>query len=125
PAQGPSIHQMIEDYEELAELLGADLDDPDVAAGRAEFEAALERFQAAVAAKPDLSVLAVSPTPESLYVGVPEHSAELSDLARWGLGLVVPASPDEGFPYWETLSWENAAKYQADLLIVDVRGWPE
>jgi iron complex transport system substrate-binding protein len=37
---------------------------------------------------------------------------------------VVPDSPDEGFEYWETLSWENADKYQADLLIVDERGYP-
>ena len=36
----------------------------------------------------------------------------------------MPDSPDEGFEYWETLSWENAAKYQADLLIVDERGYP-
>ena len=123
-AQGPSIHQMIEDYEELAERLGADLDDPEVAAARADFEEALARFQGAVEAKPGLSVLAVSPTAESLYVGVPEHSAELSDLAAWGLDLVVPDRPDEGFEYWETLSWENAGKYQADLLIVDERGYP-
>ncbi len=26
--------------------------------------------------------------------------------------------------YWETLSWENADKYQADLVIVDERGYP-
>jgi iron complex transport system substrate-binding protein len=38
---------------------------------------------------------------------------------------VVPDTPDEGFEYWETLSWENAAKYQADLLIVDERSYPE
>jgi iron complex transport system substrate-binding protein len=124
-AQGPSIHEMIEGYEDLAERLGADLDDPEVTAARDGFEAALERFQAAVAAAPDLSVLAVSPDTESLYVAVPEHSAELSDLASWGLDLVVPDSPDEGFEYWETLSWENADKYQADLLIVDERSYPE
>jgi iron complex transport system substrate-binding protein len=124
-AQGPSIHVMLRDYEDLAERLGADLDDPDIAASREGFETSLTRFEAAVEAKPDLSVLAVSPTPESLYVAVPEHAAELSDLASWGLDLVVPDSPDEGFEYWETLSWENAGKYQADLLIVDERSYPE
>jgi iron complex transport system substrate-binding protein len=40
------------------------------------------------------------------------------------MDLVVPDSPDEGFEYWETLSWENADKYQADLLIVDERSYP-
>jgi iron complex transport system substrate-binding protein len=123
-AQGPSIVGMIEDYAELAESLGADLDDPDIAADRAAFDEAVAGFEAAVEGQPDLSVLAVSPTTESLYVAVPEHSAELADFTDWGLELVVPDSPDEGFEYWETLSWENADKYQADLLIVDQRGYP-
>jgi iron complex transport system substrate-binding protein len=120
-AQGPSIHGMIEDYEELATSLGADLD---TNADRDRFLAAKARFEATVAAKPGLDVLAVSPTNESLYVAVPGESAELADFVAWGLDLVVPDSPDKGFAYWETLSWENAGKYQADLLIVDERGWP-
>ncbi len=124
PAQGPSIVQMIEDYAELAESLGADLDDPAISEGRDRFDAAVAAFQDVVGSKPDLSVLAVSPTPESLYVAVPEYAAELADFTDWGLDLVVPDSPDAGFEYWETLSWENADKYQADLLIVDERGYP-
>jgi iron complex transport system substrate-binding protein len=122
--QGPSIVQMIEDYGELAESLGADLDDPEIADRRATFDDAVAAFEEAIAAKPELSVLAVSPAAEGLYVAVPEYSAELSDFVDWGLDLVVPDSPDEGFEYWETLSWENADKYQADLLIVDERSYP-
>jgi iron-desferrioxamine transport system substrate-binding protein len=123
-AQGPSIAQMIEDYAELATALGADLDDPDIAAARTRFDAAVADFEDAVAAKPGLSVLAVSPSDEGLYVAVPEHAAELSDFVAWGLGLIVPERPDPGFEYWETLSWENADKYQADLIIVDQRSYP-
>ena len=123
-AQGPSILQMIEDYEALAESLGADRSDPDIAAQRERFATSLATFKAAVDAKPELSVLAVSPTIDTLYVAVPEHAAELSDFTTWGLDLIVPDSPDEGFEYWESLSWENADKYQADLLIVDERGYP-
>ncbi len=124
PAQGPSIHQMIRDYEELAESLGADLDSGEVKANKTRFEAALARFKGAVRAKPDLSVLAVSPDTEGLYVAVPEHAAELSDFIEWGMKVVVPDKPDEGFEYWETLSWENAGKYQGDLLIIDERSYP-
>jgi iron complex transport system substrate-binding protein len=123
-AQGPSILQMIEDYEGLAESLGADLSAPAIAAPRERLEAALATFRSVVEAKPDLSVLAVSPTVDTLYVAVPEHAAELSDFASWGLDLIVPDTPDEGFEYWESLSWENADKYQADLLIIDERGYP-
>lgn len=123
-AQGPSIEAMLGDYEELALSLGADLDAPDIAAERERYAAAVESFESAVAAKPDLTVLAVSPTPELLYVAVPEYSAELSDFVRWGMPLVVPDNPDDGFEYWESLSWENANKYQADLLLIDERGYP-
>lgn len=101
PAQGPSIVQMIEDHAELAESLGADLDDPAISEGRDRFDAAVAAFQDVVGSKPDLSVLAVSPTPESLYVAVPEYAAELADFTDWGLDLVVPDSPDAGFEYWD------------------------
>lgn len=121
-AQGPSTHRMIEDYAELAASLGAD--PAAIAAARSRFDQALEQFKAALAAKPELTVLALSPAPEGVYVAVPEHAAELSDFMNWGMRLVVPDSPDEGFEYWETLSWENAGKYQADLLIIDERGYP-
>jgi iron complex transport system substrate-binding protein len=123
-AQGPSIVTMIEDYQELAVSLGADLSAPEIAAASERFDAAVAAFQAAIDAKPGLSVLAVSPTAESLYVAVPEYAAELSDFLAWGLDLVVPEHPDEGFEYWQTLSWENAATYQADLVIIDERGYP-
>jgi iron complex transport system substrate-binding protein len=124
PAQGPSIHKMIQDYEELAESLGADLDSDEVKVNKTRFETALARFKGAVEAKPNLSVLAVSPDTEGLYVAVPEHAAELSDFMEWGMNIVVPEKPDEGFEYWETLSWENAGKYQGDLLIIDERSYP-
>lgn len=123
-SQGDSIVTMIEDYEQLAETLGADLEEPQIAAAKAEFEASLARFTQAVEAKPDLSVLALSPTADSLYVAVPQYASELSDFASWGLDLVVPENPDEGFEYWETLSWEVADTYQADLIIIDDRSAP-
>ena len=123
-AQGPSIVQMIDDYADLASSLGADLDDPAIAEAGDRFDRAVADFEEATAAKPDLSVLAVSPSEEGLYVAVPEHAAELADFLEWGLGLVVPERPDPGFEYWQTLSWENADTYQADLLIVDERSYP-
>jgi len=118
--QGTSVAAMIDDYSVPAESLGADLDAPAIASERERFEDAVERFKTVVASKPDLTVLAVSPTAESLYVAVPAGAAELSDFVSWGLNIIEP-EPDPSFPYWETLSWENAAKYQADLIIYDDR----
>jgi iron complex transport system substrate-binding protein len=124
-AQGDSIVTLIEGYEELAVSLGADLDESAVAQSRQDFETAVGEFEEAVAAKPGLTALAVSPTTDLLYVAVPEHAPELLDFQQWGLDVTVPDSPDPGFPYWENLSWESADKYQPDLLLIDDRGYPD
>ncbi|WP_456696656.1 ABC transporter substrate-binding protein [Aeromicrobium sp. P5_D10] len=120
-SQGDSIEELVRGYEKLAESLGADTDAPDVAANKQKFESALADFKKAVSAKSGLSVLAVSPAEDLLYVANPKYAPELLDFQRWGLDVVNPDSPDKGFPYWENLSWENADKYQPDLLLIDNR----
>lgn len=120
PIQGASIVTLIEDYEKLAASLGADLSAPQVAADKAAFEASRDKFKAAVANKPDLSALAVWAGTDALYVAATAGSSELMDFASWGLKLITPEiAGDRG--YWETLSWENADKYQPDLILVDNR----
>lgn len=120
-SQGDSIEELVKGYEELAVSLGADVEDPEVAKDKVAFEAALADFKEAVAAKPDLSVLAVSPADDLLYVANPKFAPELLDFQRWGLDVITPGAPDKGFPYWENLSWENADKYQPDVLLIDDR----
>lgn len=120
PAQGNSILKLIEDYSLLAQSLGADLDAPLIAEQKAAFETALTRFKSAVAAKPDLQVMAAAPTPDNLYVAVPAGAAELSDFVSWGMNLVNPEVPDES-GYWDVLSWENTEKYKPDLMLLDDR----
>jgi iron complex transport system substrate-binding protein len=120
PEQGASILTLIEDYEALAASLGSDLSSPEIAADKATFETALADFQAAVAAKPDLTALAVWAGEDALYVAATAGSSELMDFASWGLKLIDPeVANDRG--YWETLSWEQADKYQPDLILVDNR----
>ena len=118
---GESVLTMIDGFERLAGSLGADLDDPEIAANKDAFEKARDRFKDVVAEKEGLTALGVSPTDDLLYVAVPEHSAELTDFTEWGLDITVPRDPDPKFPYWENLSWENADKYQPDLLLLDDR----
>ncbi|MBJ3785253.1 ABC transporter substrate-binding protein [Devosia sediminis] len=117
--QAPSILTMIEEYEVLAGSLGADLAAEPVAAEKARFETALEAFKAAAAAKPNLTVMAVWAGVEDLEVAVPAMASELNDFVNWGLNVITPTDP-EG-EYWEILAWENADKYQPDLVIVDNR----
>jgi iron complex transport system substrate-binding protein len=121
-AQGDSIVGLIEDYAELAESLGADTSVIDEQ--RAEFDTAVEEFEAAVAAKPGLTALAISPYEDTYAVAVPEYAPELLDLQSWGLDVIDPAKPDPEFPYWESLSFENADTYQPDVLLFDDRSYP-
>jgi iron complex transport system substrate-binding protein len=123
PAQGNSTVALIEDYERLATLLGADLADPQIAADKARFEAAKAAFQAAVAAKPGLTALAVWAGTDALYVASAAGSAELSDFVSWGFGVISPEIADDR-GYWETVSWETVDKYQPDLVLVDDRFGP-
>jgi iron complex transport system substrate-binding protein len=118
--QGDSVVTMIEEYGALAKSLGVDIEGPALAARKVDFEEAVTAFQAAIAAKPGLTAMAVWANAESLYVAAPAGASELLDMQRWGLDLVDPEDPaDRG--YWEILSWEQADKYQPDLLMVDDR----
>lgn len=118
--QGDSIVKLIEDYEALATSMGADLAKPEIAADKTAFEASLAAFKTAVAAKPNLTALAVWAANDALYVAATEGAAELVDFRTWGLNLIDPEVADDR-GYWETLSWEQADKYQPDLILVDNR----
>jgi len=121
-SQGDSIVDLIEGYAALAESLGAD--PGQIADVRAEFEAAVADFEAATAEKPGLTAIAISPWDGDYAVAVPEYAPELLDFQRWGLDVVNPDTPDPEFPYWETMSMENADKYQVDLIMFDDRNHP-
>lgn len=123
--QQGSLEAVVEWYEGFAESLGVDTESEDLAQDKAAFATAKADFQKAVAAKPGLSALALAPGTDTLYVAVPKYVTSLTDFADWGLDVVVPDSPKADFPYWEYLSWENADKYQADLLLIDDRGYED
>lgn len=125
PTADQSVEEMLDGFEELSESLGADLDSEQIATDKATFEAARDRFKDTVAKAEGMSVLGVSPADDLLYVAVPKHSAELADFSRYGLDITVPDSPDPDFPYWENLSWENADKYQPDLILMDDRTYDQ
>lgn len=121
PVADESVEEMLVGFEELSETLGADPAEGQAAEDKEAFEQARDRFSAAVQAKDGLTVMGVSPADDLLYVAVPENSAELADFTEYGLDVLVPDSPDPGFPFWENLSWENADKYQPDLILMDDR----
>ncbi|MEU7878323.1 ABC transporter substrate-binding protein [Microbispora bryophytorum] len=111
----------IERYAALAESLGADLAAPKVAEAKARFEAAAESVRTAVAENPGIKVLAASGSPDVLYVSNPEVNTDLMYFTQLGVDVVTPEKPGDG-GYYENLSWENADKYDADLILLDNRG---
>ena len=109
-------------YAELAEALGADAGSGPMVEARDAFDTASRRLEDALAAKPGLTVLAASGSPSELYVAWPGGFADLLYFQELGMDLVSPEEHPGGGGYWETLSWEQADTYPADVILADVRG---
>jgi iron complex transport system substrate-binding protein len=113
--------QIIARHAELAESLGADLDSESNAANKERYDAAVEALKAAVQANP-VKVLACSAAAETFYASNPATGNDLRFFVELGVDLIVPDALDEATGnYYELLSWENADKYQADVLLLDNR----
>jgi iron complex transport system substrate-binding protein len=113
------IDEVLDGVMDLAVELGADPDSAEVTEAQAAFTRASEQLSAAAAANPGLRVLVASGTPEQLYVAVPAAYPDLSYFQSLGLEIIVPDTEDE---FWQTLSWEQADLYPADLIMGDARG---
>ncbi|GAA2332210.1 ABC transporter substrate-binding protein [Streptomyces caniferus] len=111
--------KIIERYAELAGSLGADLKAKKVTDAKARFEKASAALRKAAKAHP-VKVLACSGSPDLFYASNPGINADLMYYKSLGVDLIVPDHLDKG-GYFESLSWENADKYQADVLLLDNR----
>lgn len=112
-----SLLTIIQRFEQLASALGADLNAPAVTeakATHAESEAALT---AAIASKPGLSLLSISPTLDAVYVCSPRYMPDLRYFADLGLDVVDHQTDD----FFELLSWEEINRYPADIILLDAR----
>ncbi|MEU5781029.1 ABC transporter substrate-binding protein [Micromonospora lupini] len=110
----------IERYAALAESLGADLSAKKVTDAKARFDAAADAVRQAVKANPGIKVMACSGSPDLFYVSNPKVSTDLMYFAELGVDIVVPTKLEAG-DYFEALSWENAGKFPADLVLLDNR----
>lgn len=115
------ITEPINRYSQLAASLGADPKAAKAVAAKARFEAAADTLRRAAKANGGLRVLAASGSNDLLYVSNPGVSTDLMYFAQLGVDVVVPRKPGAG-GYYESLSWENAGKYHADLILLDDRG---
>lgn len=119
---GKTLEESVDSVDRAGEALGADLDSEQVTQAKADFEDASTAVQAAgEALGDDADIVVASAATEAYYVTNPEVSQDLNYLVEeLGLPITVPEDPDpEG--YFETLSWENADKYPADVIMWDAR----
>lgn len=110
--------KVMQRYEDLAVALGGDANSAAITKGKADFQQASDALKAAIKAKPGLKVLVVSSDKDNLYVCKPEFFADLSYYRDLGMDIVNGGGSDD---YFETLSWEQAGKYPADLILSDSR----
>lgn len=116
---GVSLTEPVKRYAQLARSLGADLTDTRVTDAKKRFDQATDRLRKAVKANPGVRVMAASASSDMLYVSDPKVYADLSYYRDLGLEIVTPGHVTDG--YYESLSWENASKYQADVILLDSR----
>ncbi|MBB5779403.1 ABC transporter substrate-binding protein [Nonomuraea jabiensis] len=111
---GRSATQVIGKYEELARSLGAGMQ------GVPEAKARMEAATKELAQFKDLKILMMSGGPDAMWVVNPPEYPDIVHLMDAGLDVVKPAKVDEG-GFFQTLSWENADEYDADVILYDTR----
>ncbi|MCX4543465.1 ABC transporter substrate-binding protein [Streptomyces sp. NBC_01565] len=117
-----SLDKSLERTADLAKSLGADLSSKKTADAKARFEAAAAKVREATKANPGIKVLVGSGSADLFYVSTPKTSADLKYFETLGVEFVTPDKDklDAG-GFFESLSWENAGKYKADLVLLDNR----
>ena len=111
---GRTASQVIGKYEELAKSLGADMRGvPEAKARMAAATKELAQFK-------DIKILMVSGGADQMWVVNPPEYADIMHLTENGLDIVKPDKVDEG-GFFQTLSWENADMYDADVILYDTR----
>jgi len=109
-----------ERFAELAGLLGADLDSPELAAAKADYDTALAGFPDQAAGKADIDVLfTFVGADEKIYIANAPDWADLTLYESLGLRIVKPDAEADSF--WEELSMEEALKYPADVILNSTR----
>ncbi|THV33609.1 ABC transporter substrate-binding protein [Glycomyces buryatensis] len=114
-----TLDEVIGRHTEIAVALGADIESQEVVEAQDRYEAAGQALQEAAAQRP-LKVMPVNAYPEVFYVGYLPKFTDLSMAAELGVQFVEAEEPNED-GYWEELSWENADKYEADVILLDAR----
>lgn len=112
-----TLKTIIGRMEELAIALGADVEASAVVEAKSAFDAAEARLAAAIAAKPELTVVVLSATSETVWIASPRYMTDLMYFQELGLNIV----DHDGDDFFEQISWEVIIDYNADVILVDAR----
>jgi iron complex transport system substrate-binding protein len=113
---------VIQRFSEMAAAMGADVHGGEVAQAKTTWERAVADLKKAAAEHSDLRVLATTPATDQVYFAVPDMFPDLLDLKNWGVNVMKPTGKLVS-SYYEAVSWENAGKYQPDIVLIDIRGY--
>ncbi|MFH8409399.1 hypothetical protein ACH4FX_32135 [Streptomyces sp. NPDC018019] len=108
------IPRAVHRFAQLARALGGEV----TAHDRTAFEEARRRLKNTIRNRPRVRVLFASADPDGFRVAR-DAWPSLPDLKGLGLDVVVP--PTGTSAYAHKLSWEDAGRYPADLIFMDVR----
>ena len=114
--QAGSAVDVIKTNEKLVTSLGIDIESGQIAADRAAFEEASAALTEAAGS--GLTVLPVYGEDANYYVAKAPDDPALRYYSELGLSFVPVGGEDY---YWDTLSWENADKYEPDIVLYSVR----
>lgn len=117
---GKPATEILAGYERLAGALGADLQSVAVKQAREALTTASAELRAAILAKPGILAIFTYADTDGLYVAKVEDFPDLREYQRLGLDIVKASGEDD---FYELLSWENANRYPADLILHDERAF--
>lgn len=113
------LPEIISAYETLAQRLGGDVSAPAIAEARTTFQAAGDELKGALAEKPGLRVEFAYADTDGFYVASPKFYSTLIWYSQ--LGMDIARKDDPATDFLQQLSWEEVAKYPADLICTDIR----
>ncbi len=115
-----NLLQIIENFARLAGQLGADIASPAVARSKTDFEAAVAKVKAAVAAKPDLTVLGISRSADKIWIANAAQHPDFAYLQTLGVRFVDAKVSDPSL-YFNEVSYERLDEFSADVIFDDSR----
>ncbi len=117
-AYGTDADTVVSSFERLAEALGASQDTDELKRERTRLADAQTKLKDTLAEKDGLKVMFVAGGTDQLYVAKSGDYPDLKTFVELGMDIVDPGGSD---PYYAELSWEEANKFPADVILADNR----